>query len=60
MWQYFVYGIVSSFVILLILRLTGLSEASWGISFIASLAIGVVLGFFRFLILRKKTASREP
>jgi hypothetical protein len=59
MWRYFAYGILSAFVILAIVRLIGLSEASWGISIIASIAIGVVLGFVWLLVLRKKTPSQE-
>jgi hypothetical protein len=59
MWRYFVYGIANTFVIYVIMRLTGLSEASWGIPVAACVVMGLVLGFIWFLILRKKTASRE-
>lgn len=60
MWRYFVYGIVNAFLIFAIMRVTNLSEASWGVSVAACIAIGLVLGVVWFLILRKKTTLQKP
>ncbi len=59
MWRYFVHGLVTSLVISAIVRVTGLSEASWGVSIGACIAVGVVLGFGWLLILRKTSRPQE-